>query len=139
MTLAASMSDVLSGSSLVMAVLAAFFTMWQSDISSASNAKVAPDPANRGPAKDLVNQVLRFKLVPLFVVTLIAFGVLIPRAAGLLAHTASCTTGLVHATECNYDDVGALLLLTEALLLGLVLMLLSQLQSVWAKRVALEA
>ena len=40
MTLAGSMADVLSGSSLVVAVIAAFFTLWQGDIASALGAPV---------------------------------------------------------------------------------------------------
>jgi hypothetical protein len=136
--MAGSIADVLAGSSLVMAILAAFFTLWQPAISDAANIKVAMDRANREPAKSLVEHVLRFKLLPLLLVSSVAFSILAPRAVGVIGKTAGCAIGPSSPKACFYDDVSALFLLTEMLLFCLVIALGYQLKAVWTKRAALR-
>ncbi len=133
MTLAGSMADVLSGSSLVVAVIAAFFALWQADIAAALTADVPEDPLNRDPAP--VQAVIAHRLRPLFVIALVAFGILAPRAILLLTDTVGCAARM--GRGCQYADVGGLFLMTEILLLGLVLVIGAQLKAAYSKRAAL--
>jgi hypothetical protein len=131
--LAGSITDVLSGSSLVVAVIAAFFTLWQADITTALATPLPEDPMNGDPGP--VQQVIVYKLRPLVLISLAAFAVLAPRAILLLSDTAACTVR--GGDGCQYDDVAGLFLMTEVLLLGLVLIIGAQLRAACVKRAAL--
>jgi hypothetical protein len=131
--LAGSMADVLSGSSLVVAVIAAFFTLWQADISAALTAPVPDDPLNGDPRP--VQAVIVYRLLPLVLIALVAFAILSPRAVLLLADTIVCAARV--GRGCQYDDVGGLFLMTETLLFLLLLIIGAQLKAAYVKRAAL--
>lgn len=121
-------SDVLSGASLVMAVLAAVFALWQPEINRALDAPVKPDKDNRAPEKQLVARMKWARIVPLFVVTLLAASLLAARSLATVYHVGRCWTSYAPAEECHFNEVGGLLLLTEALLILLAVAMWMQLR-----------
>lgn len=138
MIFAASISDVLSGASLVMAVLAAVFALWQPEINKALDAEVKPDKENRVPEKKLVCQMKWTRVLPLLLVTMLAALLLVERSMWIVRHALSCTTGCARTGECYFDEAAGLLLLTETLLLILALAMGMQLKALNDKRDDLE-
>ncbi|QSR19730.1 hypothetical protein [Novosphingobium sp. KA1] len=138
MSFAAPLSDVLSGASLVMAVLAAVFALWQPEINKALDAVVKPDKLNRAPEKKLVSQMKWGRLLPLLAVTILAAILLAPRSLSIIAHTAMCWSCHAPKAQCQFDEAGGLLLLTEVLLVVLAAAMWMQLQALNDKRDQLE-
>jgi len=138
MTSAAQIADVLSGASLVMAVLAALFAIWQPDITKALQATVKPDPANRGPERALVSSAL-WRVVPLMIVTAAAIALLAPRSLSIARVTVACGIGCRDRESCRLDEAAGLFLLTEILLVILVTAISMQVLDLVKKRRALKS
>jgi len=137
-TFAAPISDVLSGASLVMAVLAAVFALWQPEINKALDAVVRPDPENRGPEKKLVARMKWGRVVPLLTVTTLAALLLGARSVWIVWHVGMCWSGHAPPSDCSFDEAGGLLLLTEVLLVILAAAMTMQAKALDDKRTDLE-
>ena len=131
------MSDVLSGASLVMAVLAAVFAMWQPEINKALDAIVKPDPDNRRPERELVARIMWGRVVPLLAVTVLAALLLAARSMYIVWHVGMCWIGRAPVDECSFDEASGLLLLTETLLVVLSIAMAMQLKALNDKRTEL--
>ncbi len=130
----ASMSDALAASTLVTAVLVALFTLWQGEISKALAAPESDDSANRTESKRLVRSVLMFRALPLFVVTGATLLILSVRVGRIVTNVFSCA----HEKGCRYDDVSAMMALTEVLILVLWFAVLAQVGALGDKLVDLN-
>ncbi|WP_206073828.1 hypothetical protein [Mesorhizobium sophorae] len=65
MSTAEHLSDAISAASLVLAVLAALYTLWLPDVSAALDIVPEPDRDNRGPQRSQVKLALFTKALPL--------------------------------------------------------------------------
>jgi hypothetical protein len=124
----AQMPDALAASALVAAVLAALFTLWQADVEQALNLPKRDDPANRGAEKAAVRSTLLTRSLPLFAATGATFVILADRSWRIAFEAAGCMRA-----ACVYDDVKALLLLTEGLILILWIAVASQVEALRRK------
>lgn len=100
----------ISAASLVLAVLAALYTLWLADIGRALALKGEPDSANRGPQKCQVVCALLTKGLPLAVTSVVAAGIMLPRSLLIFQEALS------HWSVWRFDDVKAMLVLTTTLL-----------------------
>ena len=116
------MGDALAASALVTAIVAALFTLWQVDVQRVLALVESDDPGNWEETRVEVRAVLHWRTIPLCGVAAATLLLLANRCCRIAAHAVDCA---VHPS-CGYDDVQALLLLTEALVLLLCVVLLQQ-------------
>lgn len=122
-------ADALAASALVLAILAALFSVWMPDVAAAMSEKGSTDKDNNGPLKTRLKLIVRTRLYPLFAAGLATAIILLPRCWGIVRSPWTCTPW----DQCHYDDVQALMLLTVLLLLLLCIALLVQIISVRKK------
>lgn len=121
----------ISAASLVLAVLAALYTLWLAEIGRALALKCEPDSTNRGPQKSHVVSALLTKGLPLAVTSVVAAGIMLPRSLLILQEALS------HWSAWRFDDVKAMLVLTTALLLMLAVVSVAQAWRLLEKRLEL--
>ncbi len=124
-------ADALAASALVLAILAALFSVWMPDVAAAMAEKGSADKDNNGPLKTRLKLIARTRLYPLFAAALTTAIILLPRCWGIVRSPWTCTPW----DQCHYDDVQALMLLTVLLLILLCVALILQIMSV-RKRLA---
>ena len=122
-------SDALAASALVTAVLAALFTLWQADVSAALALPKSDDRANRKDPRRQVRAILLFRALPLLLATSATFLIMSGRTIGILLEAVACA----QSSRCLYDDVGAMMALTETLVLGLCVAVVAQVFALKAK------
>ena len=103
----------ISAASLVLAVLAALYTLWLGEVTRALDTPVAPDKDNRGGAKTAVRRALLTKAAPLFAASLAAVAIMAPRS-WFIAEEA-----VMRGWRAPFNDVKAFFMLT-AILLGVL-------------------
>lgn len=108
------LDHAISAASLVLAVLAALYTLWLGEVGKALDLEPATDPRDRGPQKDQVRSALVTKALPLFGSTLAAVCVMAWRTWLIVVEV------FAHWREWAYDDVKAFFILTFVLLLILL-------------------
>jgi hypothetical protein len=119
---AVSLADPLAASALVTAVVAALFALWQPEIQGAINAKESDDSGNWGATADIVRPALLWRAYPLGITATFTCLILLPRAFGIVERVVGC-----HGCgPRNFDDVQAMVLLTEAVILALAIATLWQ-------------
>lgn len=123
--------DAISAASLVLAVLAALYTLWLPAVSAALKIDPAPDKDDRGPQRTEVMLALLTKALPLGIATVAATLILLPRGIAIIAEAR------VHRTDWVFDDVKAFFLLTLALMLLLAIVSMVQLIGLILKRIAI--
>ncbi|GLQ82775.1 hypothetical protein GCM10007881_62980 [Mesorhizobium huakuii] len=126
-------ADALAASALVLAILAALFSVWMPEIAIALDAEPSNDSSNNGPLKTRLTQILWTRLVPLFIAALATVAILSPRSLAIARSPWTCTPW----EKCRYDDVQALMLLTVVLLILLCGALMVQISAVLSKRAKL--
>lgn len=126
-------ADVLSASSLVVAIIAAFLTLWLSETQAALNVFVERDPANRQPQRALVRQALT-RVCPLALVAVSTLAILLPRAWTIVVAAWTCATAREVQSTCAYNDVFALFLVVTMVLAGLAAALAAQVLGLLAKK-----
>ena len=104
------LDQAISAASLVLAVLAALYTLWLGEVGRALDLDPKPDKANRKPQEDQVLSALYTKGLPLFAASLAAVCIMSWRTWLILAEC------LAHWRDWAYDDVKALFVLTTVLL-----------------------
>lgn len=109
------LSDVISAASLVLAVLAALYTLWLPAVSAALAITPATDKEDRGPQRALVVTALFTKALPLAGATLAATLILLPRGFAIVVEA------WMHWREWGFDDVKSFFVLTLSLMLLLAL------------------
>lgn len=122
-------ADTLAASALVLAILAALFSVWMPDVAAAMAEKGSADKDNNGPLKTRLKLIARTRLYPLFAAALTTAIILLPRCWGIVRSPWTCTPW----DQCHYDDVQALMLLTVLLLILLCVALIVQIVSVRKK------
>lgn len=118
----------ISAASLVLAVLAALYTLWLAEVGKALAVTGSPDKANRGPQKSFVVSALLTKSLPLCLTSVAAAGIMLPRSLRIIQEALS------HWRAWRFDDVKAMLVLTTALLCLLALVSMAQVFRLLVKR-----
>lgn len=113
--------DAISAASLVLAVLAALYTLWLPQITKALAIKPARDAANRGGQKSEVMSAIVTKAAPLAAASVGATAILSDRFVRIAADVWR------HHADWVYDDVKALMTLTYILIALLTVVALVQL------------
>jgi hypothetical protein len=114
------LDQAISAASLVLAVLAALYTLWLGDVSRALDLVKEADPTNRAPQKAQVSSAFYTKALPLLIASLAAVAALFWRTWLIVREV------LAHGWAWEYDDVKALFLLTAALLVTLCVVAIAQ-------------
>jgi hypothetical protein len=122
------LSDVISAASLVLAVLAAFYTLWLPAVTAALNVKPATDMDDRGPQRMQIMNALYTKAAPLAFATIASTAILAPRGIAIIAEIWR------HHAQWSFDDVKAMFVLTLALMLLLTIVSVTQVIRLFAKR-----
>ncbi|WP_156351352.1 hypothetical protein [Sphingomonas sp. Leaf25] len=122
-------ADALAASALVLAILAALFSVWMPDVAAVMAEKGSTDKDNNGPLRTKLKLIARTRLYPLFAAALTTAIILLPRCWGIIRSPWTCTPW----DRCHYDDVQALMLLTVLLLILLCVALIVQIMSVQKK------
>ena len=126
------MGDVLSASSVLLAILAVVYGVWQPEITAALGLKMPAEVADRGAEQDTLKSILRSKAIPLTLAAWTIALVFAPRALDLAVTVVRC----IGSKRCQYDDVRAGFITIEVLLIALAA--ISSFQ-VWKLRAKLSA
>lgn len=103
------LADAISAASLVLAGLAALYTLWLPEVTAARAIKKEGDPNNRGPQKLKADAALRPKALPLALASGAVVLILVPRGVCIVVEV------ILHWREWAYDDIKALFLLVLGL------------------------
>jgi len=122
-------ADALAASALVLAILAALFSVWMPDVAAALAEKGSTDKKNNEPLKTRLRVIARTRLYPLLAAGLTTAIILLPRCWRIVRSPWTCAPW----DQCHYDDVQALMLLTVVLLILLCVALIVQILSVRKK------
>src|SRR5688572_10660845 len=95
------LSDAISAASLVLAVLAALYTLWLPDVSAALGIIPKADPDDRGPQREQVTTALFTKGLPLGIAAIAATSILLPRTVAIMSEA------WTHRGDWVFDDVKA--------------------------------
>ncbi|MFC7498470.1 hypothetical protein ACFQRC_04465 [Enterovirga sp. GCM10030262] len=120
--------DAISAASLVLAVLAALYTLWLPNVLAALAVTPETDPDDRGPQRAQVRIALLTKALPLTFATSAAALILLPRGIAILAEV------WAHWRDSSFDDVKAFYVLTLSLMLLLAIVSATQVVGLLAKR-----
>lgn len=122
------LSDAVSAASLVLAVLAALYSLWLGDVNAALAIIPKPDRDDRTPQRKQATAVLLTKALPLLVATVSAALILGSRSVAILGEVYE------HHADRPFDDVKALFVLTSALLVVLAIVAAVQTAGLLGKR-----
>jgi len=125
------MGDALSSAGLLLAALALVFSAWAPTIDKSLATTLGPGEAAKERQKDAIRSVLRQRAAPLAVVSGLIAIAFMPRVLKVICTTAQCASGRLG--RCGYDDVAALFMLTEVLILLLAVHLSRQARDLWKK------
>lgn len=107
-------ADVLSASSLIVAIIAAFLSLWAADTNAALGVEAEKDPLNRGPQRAALGLAMA-RITLLAIVAVLTLLVLLPRVVSVLVATSSCVTN-PPKNGCAYNDVSGLFLVVTIVL-----------------------
>lgn len=124
--------DAISAASLVLAVLAALYTLWLPTVTAALDIKPAPDLDDRGPQKTQITSALLTKAMPLAFAAVASTGILAHRGIAIILEIWD------HHAEWAFDDVKALFVLTLIIMLLLAAVSVTQLVGLAVKRVGIS-
>lgn len=127
------LADAISAASLVLAGLAALYTLWLPDVTAARAIKKEGNPDDRGPQKLKVDAALWPKALPLALASGAVVAILLPRAVCIFVEVA------LHWREWAYDDIKALFLLVLGLQSFLAVAAIHQLRDLQNVRKKLDA
>lgn len=127
------LSDAISAASLVLAVLAALYTLWLPAVTAALDLKPAPDPDDRDPQRAKIMSAVITKAMPLSLAATASIAILAPRGAAIIVEIWH------HHAEWSFDDVKAMFILTLALMLLLTIVSVMQLIRLVAKHVEMSS
>jgi uncharacterized membrane protein YcjF (UPF0283 family) len=126
------LSDAISAASLVLAVMAALYTLWLPSVTEALKIVPEQDSANRGPQKSQVVSAILTKALPLSAASAAAGLILFARFVSIVAEAWD------HRAGWRYDDVKALMALTYVLIVLLAGVAAVQLVGLVFKRLELN-
>lgn len=124
--------DVISATSLALAVLAALYTLWLGDVNAALRIVKKPDKDDRNPQRVQVMRAFWSKAVPLSFASISALAIVIPRTLVIV-----CEAYRQHH-NWQFDDVKAMFVLTVGLLALLAVVALVQFVGLIIKRIELN-
>ena len=102
-------SDVLSASDLLLAIVAVLFGVWHNEIQNALDLTLERQKGDFGPKRVQILRVLRSKALPLALGACATALIFLPRSFAIIAVARACEG----SNRCAYDDVQAVLLLTQ--------------------------
>lgn len=120
--------DAISAASLVLAILAALYTLWLPTITAALDVTPATDPDDRGPQKAQIMSALFTKSVPLAFTTVTSTAIFVPRGLAIISEIWK------HHAEWAFDDVKAFFVLTLMLMTLLTTVSIGQFYLLVVKR-----
>ncbi|RVK90427.1 hypothetical protein CN150_27900 [Sinorhizobium meliloti] len=126
------LADAISAASLVLAVLAALYTLWLPEVSAALDITPRADRDDRAPQRAQVVTALLTKALPLSIASISATAILMPRGFAIIAEAWE------HHAEWAFDDVKAFFVLTFALMLTLAGISATQFIRLVSKRIELD-
>ncbi|HEY5071745.1 MAG TPA: hypothetical protein VII63_06905 [Caulobacteraceae bacterium] len=103
------MADVLAAASMLLAIVAVLFGVWNGDVVDAIRIDLEDLRANRRPQRTKIVDVLLAKALPLTAGAWLTVAVFAPRSLALIGAARACRA----LPTCRYDDVGAAFVLTE--------------------------
>jgi hypothetical protein len=124
-------ADAIAAAALVLAILVALYTLWLGDVTAALDLRAKPDPDDRVPQRKQVTRALLTKALPLSAATIAGACILFPRSRAII-----CQVHL-HSSDWDFDDVKALFVLTETLLILLGIVAIVQSIRLLLKRISL--
>lgn len=113
------MPDALSSASLLLAAIALVYSTWSHSIEAQATRTYSGELNTKIEEQKETQDVLNFRARPLMVVSWLVFVTFLPRSGGLLATAVSCAAR--SKMHCTYDDVAAIFLLTQLVIVGLAL------------------
>ncbi|NTF46619.1 hypothetical protein [Rhizobium rhizogenes] len=122
------LADAISAASLVLAVLAALYTLWLPAVNAALEITRETDPDDRDPQRKQVKSALLTKALPLAAATIVSTGILLPRGLAIIMEAWD------HHADWAFDDVKAFFVLTLALMLLLAIVSICQIVALVRKR-----
>jgi hypothetical protein len=111
------MSDALTAASLLLAALALIYSAWSTSIDAAISQPLSPNAKAKAREQAEIRKILTGRARPLSITAWLIALVFAPRSYELLATAAICAG----PQTCNYNDVGAIFLLTQLVVLALAL------------------
>jgi hypothetical protein len=99
-------ADILAAASLLLAIVAAFFSLWYPEIRAALGLKVSDQFDDRGPERKQTREALRRRALPLAVASVLLAAVFLPEGLHIVIHwfRVAVDRGLWHAITA-YDPV----------------------------------
>lgn len=125
-------ADVLSASSLIVAIVAAFLGLWAADAKAALELVPERDPSNRRPQREAVRTALN-RAVPLALAAVLTLVAVLPRAVAVVIATWDCVGERLNG-GCTYNDVSALFVLMTLILASLCAVLVRLVVGLFGKR-----
>jgi len=113
------MPDALSAASLLLAAIALLYSAWSNSIDAETKRVYSTQPQTKKDEKAVTRAVLWWRAIPVTLAAALAFAAFAPRALKVTKASFECLKGA--KANCIYDDVSALFLLTETVLLGLAI------------------
>ena len=114
--------DVLSASDLLLAIVAVLFGVWHNDIQEALGLTLDRQADDRRPQRARIVAVLGSKALPLALGAWATAFIFLPRSLGIVEVASACE--VTH--RCAYDDVQAVLLLTQGFVVVLAIYVTGQ-------------
>lgn len=124
------MSDALTAAGLLLAALALVYSAWSASIDAAISQPLSPNAQAKAREQAEIRKIHIGRAWPLAITAWLIALVFAPRSYELLATAAVCA----RAQTCNYDDVGAIFLLMQLVVLALALHLTARVRDL-GKRV----
>jgi hypothetical protein len=116
-------SNAIAASSMLLAVVAVLFGVWNSAIDAALQLDVSGDPATQLPQRRQLRSAILTKALPLVVGAWLTALVFLERSCAI----AQALLGCRRAAGCRSDDVSAAFLLTEAFMVLIAVVMTIQL------------
>ena len=113
------MADALSSASMLLAAIALIYSAWSGSIDTEATRTYSGQAETKADEKAQTRKVLNRRARPMMVVSSLVFVVFLNRDWSILYHSGACAVGSV--TDCHYDDVAAIFLLTQLVVIGLAL------------------
>lgn len=119
-----SMPDALSAAGLLLAAIALVYSAWSASIEAEAKRKYSANAGIKADEKRETRRVLNARAWPMTVACWLVFVTFIPRSFDILRMIWGCAR--VSGTGCSYDDVSAIFLITQVVVVGLAVHLTTQ-------------
>lgn len=118
------MPDALSAAGLLLAAIALVYSAWSASIETEVNRKYSPQEQTKKDEKQATRRVLNSRAWPMTIACWLVFAIFVPRSLDILRTILECARS--SGAGCSYDDVAAIFLLTQVVVVGLAVHLTKQ-------------